>query len=126
MRHTARIRMASGALILNTDTPYDYELACDHADRYATMQGAIEFDLEGVAWTVSVATDAAGSCAACGERLERLSYVRAHLVLCARCARTTRLVPVEPHNGHAPTRKPPRRKGGRALDRWRQRSLDGL
>lgn len=123
MRHVARILFQNGALIFNTGAPYDYQVVFDHADRYARLQGAITLDLEGVTWTVN-ATGAGAPCGACGERLHRLSYARPDLVLCRRCARSTRLVLLRPRGPHPPTRKPPRKKDGRAPESPQQRLPD--
>ena len=123
MKRVARILVHGGVLIFNTGAPYDDQLIFDHADRYARSEGAIELDLEGVTWTVN-ATGAAVPCATCGDHVDRLRYARPNLVMCARCARTTRLVPLRPRGAHAGIRKPPRRKDGRSTDSRRQRPPD--
>ncbi len=117
MRHIARLLLGNGALIFNTGAPYDDQMIFEHADRYARLQGTIGLDLEGVTWTVN----AAGGdvpCAACGERSARLRYTRPDLVLCASCARSTRLVPLRARAA----RKPPRRTDEHAR-KSRQRRL---
>jgi len=122
VKRVARILVHGGVLIFNTGAPYDDQLIFDHADRYARSEGAIELDLEGVTWTVN-ATGAAVPCATCGDHVDRLRYACSNLVMCARCARTTRLVPL-PRGAHAGIRKPPRRKDGRSTDSRRQRPPD--
>jgi hypothetical protein len=128
MKHLARIFVDGGEFIFTTDAPYDSQLVFEYADRYAKLQGPIRLDFEGVQWTVNASGGDSVPCGRCGSRVEELSYAHHFQILCARCARATRLTPNEPRGARTPTRKAPRRTDAgaaagerRAVSRWRRR-----
>jgi len=109
MRGLARISLdGGGTLVMDADTPYEWELLFDHLDRYANLHGNVSVQLNRHGWSVRISTSQPPNCNACGHPPRALIYALGRRVFCPRCARAYCLT----NSTQVRPRKLPQRKEG--------------
>ena len=87
MRNIARLSFHNGGFFLPVKTPYEREVLFEYADQYAKRHGSVRLEIDRNECIVRLRAEQSETCAACGQRLDGVTYAVGGRTLCRFCAR---------------------------------------